>query len=111
MHDALFCLGYSIARSLRTAPELADAIAISLNKNETVLAASQDVWEALWPAEMRRRVSPSQVYFQICLLVDEYVDLSTSHWLSCNPWKSGSLIAVLYVPFWKKVIKQIGILL
>ncbi len=49
--------GFSIARSLRDAPGMADAVAAALKANLTVAEASARVWDALWPEERRRQVS------------------------------------------------------
>ena len=46
--------GYSVARSLRAAPELAAALAEALDTG-TPEEASRVGWEALWPREARRR--------------------------------------------------------
>ena len=48
--------GYSIARSLREAPALADDIAAVLTKQLPVHATAAAVWDALWPHEKRRQV-------------------------------------------------------
>lgn len=48
--------GYSIARSLREAPALAEAIARILEGRQPVGATAHDVWQALWPAEKQRQV-------------------------------------------------------
>lgn len=48
--------GYSIARSLREAPGLAEAIAVILQGRQPVGSTARDVWAALWPAEKQRQV-------------------------------------------------------
>lgn len=49
--------GYSIVRSLREAPGLADAMARILQADAPVAETSAAVWDALWPQEKRRQVS------------------------------------------------------
>ena len=48
--------GYSIARSLREAPGLANAVAAILQRQQPVGVTAHDVWRALWPAEKQRQV-------------------------------------------------------
>ena len=48
--------GYSIARSLREAPGMADAVAAILQRQQPVGQTAHDVWRALWPAEKQRQV-------------------------------------------------------
>lgn len=48
--------GYSIARSLREAPNFAEEVATLLKKRQAVGDTAEGVWEALWPAEKRRQV-------------------------------------------------------
>ncbi|KAK9814677.1 hypothetical protein WJX72_009604 [[Myrmecia] bisecta] len=49
--------GYSIARSLREAPGLAQEVAAVLSTQQKVGAISLHVWEALWPQEKRRQAA------------------------------------------------------
>ena len=48
--------GYSIARSLREAPNFAEEVATLLKKRQAVGDTAEGVWEALWPPEKRRQV-------------------------------------------------------
>lgn len=50
--------GYSIARSLREAPQLAAHMADVLRARLPPQETSARVWQALWPEEKRRQVSP-----------------------------------------------------
>lgn len=49
--------GYSIARTLKEAGPMADAIAGIMARDVSVGEASAAVWEALWPIEKRRQAS------------------------------------------------------
>jgi len=49
--------GYSIARSLRLAPSIADAIAKGVREQPNAIRASEVVWDALWSDESRRQAS------------------------------------------------------
>jgi lycopene epsilon-cyclase len=52
--------GFSVSRSLREAPGVADAVALALKEESgagAVLRASRRVWRALWPAERRRQAA------------------------------------------------------
>ena len=48
--------GYSISRSLREAPVIADAISKAVRTLDLVGERSASVWDALWPQEKRKRV-------------------------------------------------------
>lgn len=48
--------GYSIARSLREAPDLAASMAAILRRRLPVQETAEAVWNSLWPAEKRRQV-------------------------------------------------------
>lgn len=52
--------GFSLARSFREAPKIADELLAVLNEGVQVKDASQRVWEKLWPLEKR-----AQAAFQI----------------------------------------------
>ena len=49
--------GYSIVRSLRAAPSMADAIAKGIREQPNAVAAAEVAWEALWSMEDRRQAS------------------------------------------------------
>lgn len=49
--------GYSIVRSLRAAPGMADAIVKGINEQPNAVAAAEVAWEALWSMEDRRQAS------------------------------------------------------
>ncbi|KAF5831977.1 lycopene cyclase protein-domain-containing protein [Dunaliella salina] len=50
--------GFSVSRSFREAPRLADQIAASLSKpDQDVRKTAAQVWEALWPQEKRTQTS------------------------------------------------------
>ena len=48
--------GYSIARSLREAPNLAAEMAAILKDGRDMASTAAAVWDVLWPAEKRRQV-------------------------------------------------------
>lgn len=47
--------GYSVAHALRTAPVLATAAAQALGEGRSPAEAAARAWDAIWPAEARRR--------------------------------------------------------
>lgn len=49
--------GYSIVRSLRAAPGMADAIVKGIKEQPNAVAAAEVAWEALWSMEDRRQAS------------------------------------------------------
>jgi lycopene epsilon-cyclase len=49
--------GYSIVRSLRAAPGMADAIVKGIQEQPNAVRASEIVWDALWSMEDRRQAS------------------------------------------------------
>ena len=49
--------GYSIVRSLRAAPGMADAIVKGIKEEPNAVAAAELAWEALWSMEDRRQAS------------------------------------------------------
>jgi len=49
--------GFSVSRSLREAPNVADEICAALNAGLPVQQASERVWERLWPQEKRTQAS------------------------------------------------------
>jgi hypothetical protein len=49
-------------RSLRQAPEMADAVSAALAQGGTVQAMSEAVWDALWSKERRQQVTTTSLY-------------------------------------------------
>lgn len=49
--------GYSIARSLRESPAMAQAMVTAMQEQPTPRAAAEFVWQALWTQEKRRQAS------------------------------------------------------
>ena len=49
--------GYSIARSLREAPAMADAMTLALQQDKSLMEATERVWGTLWSDEKRRQAS------------------------------------------------------
>ncbi len=62
MHPAT---GYSIARSLREAPQLAADMAEILRANASAQETASRVWEALWPDEKRRQVCAQWISLRV----------------------------------------------
>lgn len=52
--------GFSVSRSFREAPRVADEIMAVLKEGLTVEAASSRVWAKLWPLEKRTQVGTTQ---------------------------------------------------
>ena len=55
--STLYFTGFSISRSFREAPHVADEIQATLRENLPVNAASKRVWERLWNDDRRAQVS------------------------------------------------------
>jgi hypothetical protein len=52
----LLLAGFSVSRSFREAPQMADAIQAVLKEGLPVPQAAQRVWEKLWTTERRAQV-------------------------------------------------------
>ena len=76
--------GYSIARSLREAPDLAVAMAAILKRQLPVRETAEAVWDSLWPAEKRRQVS----------------DINPVHNSNSSPWHFVCLQQQTWNPHW-----------
>ena len=62
--------GYSVARSLSMAPRLAEAVAGALGAGRTPEQAAAAAWEALWPADARRRYALYRYGMEMLLAMD-----------------------------------------
>ena len=62
--------GYSLARSLSAAPVLARAVAAALGSGGTPAGAARFAWQALWPAERRRRYALFRFGLEVLLRLD-----------------------------------------
>ncbi|MDB4948641.1 MAG: lycopene cyclase family protein [Gemmatimonadetes bacterium] len=63
--------GYSVARSLRAAPVLADAVAGALGREDVdPETAARTAWRALWPGDARRREALYRFGLEVLLTLD-----------------------------------------
>lgn len=62
--------GYSVSRSLRLAPALAETIAASLGRGETAEETARAAWEVVLPADARRRHAVHRFGMEMLLGLD-----------------------------------------